>query len=108
MCNTESVETQLGVFNQGEKGEDGLIERCALTLGVRSVEQNCSCASRLYLYVSMPSLKLNIFFFSLIYLLFTVLSVLLIRIFLYLVSHCLLVRQISCHFSLVVKFTGVF
>jgi hypothetical protein len=30
-CNTESVETQLGVFNQGEKGEDGLIERCALT-----------------------------------------------------------------------------
>jgi hypothetical protein len=63
-CYTESVETQLGVFNQGEKGEDGLIDRCALTLGVRSVEQNCSCASSLYLYVSMPSLKLNIFFFS--------------------------------------------
>ncbi len=101
----QSVETQLVVFNQGEKGDDGLIERCALTPGVRSVEQNCSCTSRLYLYVSMPSLKLNIF--SIFYLLFTVL--LLIRIFLYLVSHCLVIRQISYHFSLVlVKFTGVF
>ncbi len=44
--------------------------------------------------------------FFLFYLLFTVL--LLIRIFLYLVSHCLFIRQISCHFSLVVKYTGVF